>query len=191
MEVNTAELYSYVHDFQDKTGDDLTLEKYYKDLAEKLNDSRYKDFDIVQVMLSWVVEDCYSLFLASSEEEEDSDSELEDDEEDGFTFDCQQYRADIETNNVERNHEMSVGKQTWLERRKQQYEYYDSIETPKKESILKTKDIRPISYLKVYELLISGVGLKNKDERFSLEDFMTICFVGWMHDGKWEDGIRA
>ena len=75
VEVNTAELYSYVHDFQDKTGDDLTLEKYYKDLAEKLNDSRYRDFDIVQVMLSWVVEDCYSLFLASSEEEEDSDSE--------------------------------------------------------------------------------------------------------------------
>lgn len=186
VEVDSSTLYSCLHDFQEGTGNDLSLEKYYKDLATELNNPRYKDQDIVQVMLSWVVEDCYKLFVSSDEDE------LTDDEvEEGFEFDSQSFRLDLEKHTNTSESGYSVGQKTWFARRKEQYDYYNKIGSKDKRSLLKEKNIRPVSYLKIYELLMSGVGLGNKKERLSLEDFMTICFVGWVHDGKWEDGIRA
>lgn len=189
VEVNTAELYSYLHSFQKTTGNDNTLEKYYKDLARKLNNSEDEDLDIVQLMLSWVIEDCTALFLTSNEED-DSDSELEDEDE-SFSFDCQKFRSELEKDVSKKHSDLSAGQQTWFARRQEQYAYYEQIDSHVKESVLKENNIRPISYLKIYELLMSGIGLKNSNKRLSLDDFMTICFVGWIHDGKWEDGIRA
>lgn len=186
VDVDSSTLYSCLHEFQERTGKDLSLEKYYKDLATELNNPCYEDQDIVEVMLSWVIEDCYSLFLSSDEDE------LTDDErEEGFDCDIQSLRLDQEkhTNTLESDY--SVGQKTWFARRKEQYDYYSKVDSKDKRSLLKEKNIRPVSYLKIYELLMSGVGLSSKKERLSLEDFMTICFVGWVHDGKWEDGIRA
>ncbi|CAI8500020.1 unnamed protein product [Hanseniaspora opuntiae] len=142
--------------------------------------------DIVQVMLSWVVEDCYKLFV-SSDEDELTDDEIEE----GFEFDSQSFRLDLEKHTNTSESGYSVGQKTWFARRKEQYDYYNKIGSKDKRSLLKEKNIRPVSHLKIYELLMSGVGLGNKKERLSLEDFMTICFIGWVHDGKWEDGIRA
>lgn len=186
VDVDSSTLYFCLHDFQDGTGKDLSLEKYYKDLVTELNSPCYKNQDIVQVMLSWVVEDCYNLFVGSDEDEL-SDEEIEE----GFEFDSQSYRLDLEKHTHTSESGYSVGQKTWFARRKEQYDYYNKIESEEKKSLLKEKNIRPVSYLKIYELLMSGVGLSSKRERLSLEDFMTICFVGWVHDGKWEDGIRA
>ena len=155
----------------------------------KLNNSEDEDLDIVQLMLSWVIEDCTALFLTSNEEN-DSDSELEDEDE-SFSFDCQKFRSELEKDVSKKHSDLSAGQQTWFARRQEQYAYYEQIDSHVKESVLKENNIRPISYLKIYELLMSGIGLKNSNKRLSLDDFMTICFVGWIHDGKWEDGIRA
>lgn len=186
VDVGKTVLYTWLHEFQNDTGKDISLEKYYENLATELNKACYEGQDIAQIMLTWVVEDCYKLFL-NPHEDEPTDDEIEE----SFDFDCESYRLNLEkhTNTLESDY--SVGQKTWFARRKQQYDYYNKIKSEDKISILKEKNIRTVSYLKIYELMMNGVGFSSKTQRLSLEEYMTISFVGWIHDGKLEEEVRA
>ena len=222
LEVNTADLYSYEHEFNSVTGEDLTLKNIIKENKQDIKlyfeeDSVVTNNDKVNTMLNWVIEDCYTLFMnqnvissspvtaneASEEQSEDSEGKAITPVK-SFEYDCNEALQTFKEQKNDTKNKISVGKQVWIERRRKQYEFYaketkededeeknnnvDKKEKTEPESCLIENGIRPVSYLKIYELLVTGISIK---QHMNLRDFMIICFVGWMHDGKWEDGIRA
>ncbi|OBA28843.1 hypothetical protein HANVADRAFT_51289 [Hanseniaspora valbyensis NRRL Y-1626] len=214
LEVNTADLYSYEHEFNSVTGEDLTLKKIIKENKQDIKlyfeeDSVVTNNDKVNTMLNWVIEDCYTLFMnqnvisSTTTVDEVSDEKSENSAGKAitpvksFNYDCREALQTFKEQKNDTKNKTSVGKQVWMERRRKQYEFYaketkeeeeDDEEKAEPESCLIENGIRPVSYLKIYELLVTGISIK---QHMNLRDFMIICFVGWMHDGKWEDGIRA
>lgn len=192
LEVNTADLYAYEHEFNVVTGEDVTLSNIIRENEKNLKiycetESPLTNNDKINAMLNWVIEDCYTLFMPMGEKEEDGAEKASFET---FNYDCTEALEELKEDPSNTNTKVSLGKQVWLERRKKQYEHYCGENKKQREtpSCLSDNGIRPISYLKIYELLVTGISIKH---HFNLADFMVICFVGWMHDGKWEDGIRA
>lgn len=194
LEVNTSDLYAYQHEFDNSTGRDLTFKNLTEENEKELNSAlkaknAITNNDRVNTMLTWVIEDCYVLFMPLEVSVSLQPVPRDEQSATSFEFDCAAALQRLKKEGVNSD-KVSRGKKVWLERRRKQYEFYSTKEKETTEAVscLESNRIRPVSYLKIYELLMSGISIK---QHLNLEDFMVICFVGWMHDGKWEEGIRA